>query len=421
MCLSDRERGVKPLNARKIIVGVTGSIAAYKSAELVRKLKQQGCEVTVVMTPAATEFITPLTLETLSGRPVATEFFPAARRPEVLHISLAQWADLLVVAPATANVIGKVAAGIADELLTTVIMATEAPVLFAPAMNAAMYSNPILTANISRLRQYGYQFVEPEAGELACGGIGTGRLAPIETILEAIEGLLSCSPQGTEKLIQRGSSELSGKKVLVTAGRTEEDLDPVRFLTNRSSGKMGYALASEAEKRGAEVILVSGPSSLPSLPGVRLISVRSAEQMSREVKQWFPRCDVLLMAAAVSDFRPRNKTTSKIKKQEGLLLELEKTPDILLEIKSLKGDKGVGGFALETEDGLTNARRKLKSKGLDFIVLNAPTALGADANQVTVLGADGKTERLSQMSKLEVARGILDRVVGLLRTKCSDS
>jgi phosphopantothenoylcysteine decarboxylase/phosphopantothenate--cysteine ligase len=405
MCLSDGERGVEPLNARKIIVGITGSIAAYKSAELVRKLRQQGYEVTVVMTPAATEFITPLTLETLSGRPVASEFFPTARRPQVLHISLAQWADLLVVAPATANIIGKVAAGIADELLATVIMATEAPVLFAPAMNAAMYSNPILTANISRLRQYGYQFVEPEVGELACAEIGKGRLAPIQTILAAIEELLN------------SSSELSGKKVLVTAGRTEEDLDPVRFLTNRSTGKMGYALASEAKRRGADVNLISGPSGLPSPPGVRLISVRSAEQMSREVKQWFPRCDVLLMAAAVADFRPRDKAASKIKKQEGLLLELEKTPDILLEIKPLKGDKIVGGFALETEDGLANARRKLKSKGLDFIVLNAPTALGADANQVTVLGADGKTERLSQMSKLEVARGILDRVVGFVRTK----
>jgi len=386
-------------------VGVTGSIAAYKSAELVRKLKQRGAEVTAVMTPAASQFISPLTLETLSGKPVASELFPATRRPDILHISLAKWADLMVVAPATANIIGKVAAGIADELLATVIMATQAPVLFAPAMNTAMFSNPILTANISKLRQYGYQFVEPEVGELASGEEGKGRLAPIETILEAIEKLSS------------RSSELSGKKVLVTAGRTEEDLDPVRFLTNRSSGKMGYALASEAKSRGADVVLVSGPSHLPSPPGVRFISVRNAEQMSQKVKHWFAWCDVLLMAAAVADFRPRKKAASKIKKVRELSLELEKTPDILLEVKPLKGNKIIAGFALETEDGLANARQKLKTKGLDFIVLNTPAALGADTNQATILGADGQTEQLPQMSKQGVARRILDRVVVLLRTR----
>jgi len=386
-------------------VGVTGSIAAYKSAELVRKLKQRGAEVTAVMTPAASQFISPLTLETLSGKPVASELFPATRRPDILHISLAKWADLMVVAPATANIIGKVAAGIADELLATVIMATQAPVLFAPAMNTAMFSNPILTANISKLRQYGYQFVEPEVGELASGEEGKGRLAPIETILEAIEKLSS------------RSSELSGKKVLVTAGRTEEDLDPVRFLTNRSSGKMGYALASEAKSRGADVVLVSGPSHLPSPPGVRFISVRNAEQMSQKVKHWFAWCDVLLMAAAVADFRPRKKAASKIKKVRELSLELEKTPDILLEVKPLKGNKIIAGFALETEDGLANARQKLKTKGLDFIVLNTPAALGADTNQATILGADWQTEQLPQMSKQGVARRILDRVVVLLRTR----
>ncbi|OPX31399.1 MAG: hypothetical protein B1H40_04075 [Candidatus Latescibacteria bacterium 4484_181] len=330
MCLSGGEKKVESLVARKVIVGVTGSIAAYKSAELVRKLKQRGAEVTAVMTPAASQFISPLTLETLSGKPVASELFPATRRPDILHISLAKWADLMVVAPATANIIGKVAAGIADELLATVIMATQAPVLFAPAMNTAMFSNPILTANISKLRQYGYQFVEPEVGELASGEEGKGRLAPIETILEAIEKLSS------------RSSELSGKKVLVTAGRTEEDLDPVRFLTNRSSGKMGYALASEAKSRGADVVLVSGPSHLPSPPGVRFISVRNAEQMSQKVKHWFAWCDVLLMAAAVADFRPRKKAASKIKKVRELSLELEKTPDILLEVKPLKGNKIMG-------------------------------------------------------------------------------
>ncbi|RKY72833.1 MAG: bifunctional phosphopantothenoylcysteine decarboxylase/phosphopantothenate--cysteine ligase CoaBC [Candidatus Latescibacterota bacterium] len=405
MCLSGGEKKVESLVARKVIVGVTGSIAAYKSAELVRKLKQRGAEVTAVMTPAASQFISPLTLETLSGKPVASELFPATRRPDILHISLAKWADLMVVAPATANIIGKVAAGIADELLATVIMATQAPVLFAPAMNTAMFSNPILTANISKLRQYGYQFVEPEVGELASGEEGKGRLAPIETILEAIEKLSS------------RSSELSGKKVLVTAGRTEEDLDPVRFLTNRSSGKMGYALASEAKSRGADVVLVSGPSHLPSPPGVRFISVRNAEQMSQKVKHWFAWCDVLLMAAAVADFRPRKKAASKIKKVRELSLELEKTPDILLEVKPLKGNKIIAGFALETEDGLANARQKLKTKGLDFIVLNTPAALGADTNQATILGADGQTEQLPQMSKQGVARRILDRVVVLLRTR----
>ena len=405
MCLSGGEKKVESLVARKVIVGVTGSIAAYKSAELVRKLKQRGAEVTAVMTPAASQFISPLTLETLSGKPVASELFPATRRPDILHISLAKWADLMVVAPATANIIGKVAAGIADELLATVIMATQAPVLFAPAMNTAMFSNPILTANISKLRQYGYQFVEPEVGELASGEEGKGRLAPIETILEAIEKLSS------------RSSELSGKKVLVTAGRTEEDLDPVRFLTNRSSGKMGYALASEAKSRGADVVLVSGPSHLPSPPGVRFISVRNAEQMSQKVKHWFAWCDVLLMAAAVADFRPRKKAATKIKKVRELSLELEKTPDILLEVKPLKGNKIIAGFALETEDGLANARQKLKTKGLDFIVLNTPAALGADTNQATILGADWQTEQLPQMSKQGVARRILDRVVVLLRTR----
>jgi len=401
-------RGVdKVLSERKILVGVTGSIAAYKSAELVRRLKGQQAEVIAVMTRSAVRFLSPLTLETLSGNPVATDLFPKERPYGTGHISLAEWADLVVVAPATANIIGKVASGIADDLLSTVIMATTAPVILAPAMNVNMYNNPIVGENIRKLRLHGYGFVEPEIGELACGTVGQGRLAAIERIIDAIIDGLDIS------------SQLAGKKVLVTAGRTEEDLDPVRFLTNRSTGKMGYALADRARRRGADVLLVSGPSSLPVPRGLRFESIRTAEEMRKKVKTAFPSSDVIIMSAAVADFRPRQISAAKIKKGpqevESVFLELERTVDILSEIAGQKGDKILVGFALETENGLMNARSKLREKDLDLVVLNDPSGFGSDTNRVTLIDRSGNIEQLPQMTKVEIADRILDRVVEIIR------
>ena len=388
---------------RNIIVGVTGGIAAYKAAELVRALRKRGAEVTVVMTEAATRFIAPLTMETLSGRAVAVALFPPNKRVGVRHISLAEWAHLIAVAPATANFLGKVASGIADDLLSTVVMAAQGPVLFAPAMNDRMWTNPMVQDNVRKLMHAGTHFVGPEEGLLASGRIGPGRLAGIERIVEAIEGMLD------------RSEGLCGKRILITASRTEEDLDPVRFLTNRSTGKMGYALAEVAQRRGAEVVLISGPTHLSAPGGVELVRVRTAEEMRGAVVEHFDRCDALVMAAAVADFRPKTFSDQKIKKgEQELVLELERTPDILAEIGSRKGDKVVVGFAVETEDPLDHAREKLRKKHLDFVVLNNPlvegAAFGTDTNVVTILDRQGNVEELPKMSKREVAQKVMEKV-----------
>jgi phosphopantothenoylcysteine decarboxylase/phosphopantothenate--cysteine ligase len=390
-------------NNKNIVVGVTGGIAAYKAAELVRALRKRDVEVKVVMTEAATRFITPLTMETLSGHAVALTLFPPNKKVGVRHISLAEWASLIVVVPATANFLGKVASGIADDLLSTVVMAAGGPVLFAPAMNDRMWTNPMVQNNVRMLRGAGAHFVGPEEGVLASGKIGVGRLAGIERIVEAVEGFWD------------RSDALRGKKILITASRTEEDVDPVRFLTNRSTGKMGYALAEVAQRHGPQVVLVSGPTHLSPPENVELVRVRTAEEMRRAVIERFEKCDALVMAAAVADFRPETFSEQKIKKGgKAWALKLERTADILSQIASEKGNRVVVGFAVETEKPIEHAREKLRKKNLDFIVLNNPlvegAAFGTDTNVVTILDREGKVEELPKMSKREVAEKVMEKV-----------
>ncbi len=395
------------LKGKRIVLGVTGGIAAYKAAELVRELVRSGAEVFVVMTRSAQAFITPLTFQTLSGNKVTTELFSLIEESEIGHISLADRADLLVIAPATANTIGKIAGGIADDMLTTIVMATKAPVLLAPAMNVHMWENPICKENIQKLRGRGYHLIDPEAGELACGYEGKGRLAEIPAIVEEIRSILS-------------PKDLSEEILLVTAGPTEEPIDPVRFLSNRSSGKMGFALARAARLRGAQVILVSGPSSLPAPPRVKSIPVRTAAEMREAVLENLAQASVLVMAAAVSDYRPRGTSPEKIKKSEAeLALFLELNPDILGEAGQRKGKRLLIGFAAETENLLANARKKLAEKNLDLIVANDVSLPGAgfavDTNIVKLIDRCGKVEELPLMSKEELADRVLDRVL-LLRS-----
>ena len=389
----------------KLVLGVTGGIACYKAVELVRLLVKDGFLVQVVMTRGAIEFVTPLTFQTLSGFPVATETFNLTQESEIGHINLADSADLFVIAPATANVIGKIAAGIADDLLTTVLMATQAPILIAPAMNIHMYENPILQENIRKLRRLGYHFMEPAEGYLACGYEGKGRLPEPEKILEEIRRLLK-------------KKDLVGEKLLITAGPNREPLDPIRYLSNRSSGRMGYALARAAIRRGAEVALISGPTELEPPPGARLTSVTTAAEMRRAVLEEFSSCTVVIMAAAVSDYRPVELADKKIKRGKGPIdLRLEPNPDILKEIGSKKNGKMLVGFAAETEELIANAEKKLKEKNLDMIVANNISEAGAgfdvDTNVATILDRNGAIRSLSLMSKDELAEQILDHLLAL--------
>lgn len=390
---------------KNIILGVTGGIAAYKAAELTRLLIKGGANVHVIMTKGATEFVTPLTFQTLSRNPVHTDIFSLTQEADVGHISLADRADLSVITPATANIIGKIANGIADDLLSTTIMATKAPVLLAPAMNCNMYDNPIVQGNMERLKGYGYHFIDSETGELACGYEGKGRMAEPSDILEEIEAILS-------------PKDLKGERILVTAGPTYEAIDPVRFIGNRSSGKMGYALASMALRRGADVTLVSGPSSLRPPKGVGFISVESAEEMGKAVMANLKDATAVIMAAAVADYTPKKAVSEKIKKGKGpLSLELEKTLDILSEIGKKKGKRLLIGFAAETENLVANAKKKLKEKNLDLIVANNVKEPGAgfvvDTNIVTIIDKKGNIEELPKMSKEDVAWMVLDRVAAL--------
>lgn len=390
---------------RKVIVGVTGSIAAYKAAELIRAIRRRGADVKVVMTEAATKFVSPLTFETLSGNEVSWKLFPE-RKWDVGHVRLAEWAEVLVVAPATANFLGKAAVGVADDLLTTVTLAARCPVVVAPAMDAFMWANPVVQENVRKLKGLGYKLVGPEEGELASGLTGKGRLADLGRILDAIGEAL-------EDL-----RLLAGRKVLVTAGRTEEDIDPVRFITNRSTGKMGYALAEAARTMGAEVVLVSGPTDLEVPWGVRVVRVRSAGEMRDAVLEHLGWCDILAMAAAVVDFRPAKVSPKKIKKEDGLVLEFERTPDILAEVAKKKGERFTVGFAVETEDEVEGGKRKLREKKLDLIVVNNPTVEGAgfgwDTNVATLIDRKGRVEELPRMSKRELARRIWRKVTELL-------
>lgn len=391
---------------KKVVLGVCGGIAVYKAVELLRLFVKAGADVSVVMTQSAQEFVTPLTFQTLSGNPVHSELFNLYQEKEIGHISLADSADLFVVAPATANVIGKVAAGIADDLLTTSLMATQAPVLFSPAMNVHMYENPIYQRNEMSLRELGYHFIDPDHGALACGYEGQGKLPEPEAIFIAAQNLLA--PQ-----------DLAGQSLLVTAGPTREELDPVRYISNYSSGKMGYAIARAARQRGAEVILVSGPTFLPPPLGVTLLPVVSAAQMRDTVLEALPQATAVVKSAAVADYRPVAAATQKLKKNDDdMTLVLEKNPDILAELGQNKQGRVLVGFAAETQDLLKNASEKLKRKNLDLIVANDVTQSGAgfdvDTNIVKLLHADGHMEELPQLSKDEVAHQLLDRVVELL-------
>jgi phosphopantothenoylcysteine decarboxylase / phosphopantothenate---cysteine ligase len=388
-----------------VVLGVSGGIACYKAVELVRLLVKDGFVVQVIMTRGAMEFVTPLTFQTLSGRPVASETFDLTQESEIGHIRLADTADLFVIAPATANVIGKVAAGIADDLLTTVLMATQAPVLIAPAMNIHMYENPILQENVRKLRRLGYYFMEPAEGYLACGYEGKGRLPEPEKILEEIHRLLK-------------KKDLVGEKLLITAGPNREPLDPVRYLSNRSSGKMGYALARAAIRRGAEVALISGPTMLEPPAGARLIPVTTAAEMRHAVLDEFPWSTAVIMAAAVTDYRPADFASKKIKRGRGPIeLRLEPNPDILKEIGAKKNGKLLVGFAAETDELVANAKKKLKDKNLDIIVANDITGAGAgfdvDTNVATILDRGGGVRALPLMSKDELAEQIFDYMLTL--------
>jgi phosphopantothenoylcysteine decarboxylase / phosphopantothenate---cysteine ligase len=388
-----------------VVVGVAGGIACYKTVELVRLLVKENFVVQVIMTRGAMEFVTPLTFQTLSGRPVATETFDLTQESEIGHINLADSADVLVIAPATANVIGKIAAGIADDLLTTVLMATQAPALIAPAMNIHMYENPILQENLRKLRRVGYHLMEPAEGYLACGYEGKGRLPEPEKILEEIRRLLK-------------KKDLVGERLLITAGPNREPLDPVRYISNRSSGKMGYALARAGLRRGAEVTLISGPTELEPPSGARLVRVTTAEEMRHAVLEEFPRCTSVIMAAAVTDYRPVDRATKKIKRGKGPIeLRLEPNPDILKELGARKNGKMLVGFAAETEELLANAEKKLTDKNLDMIVANNVTEAGGgfdlDTNIATILDRSGAFGALPLMSKDELADEIFDHLLAL--------
>jgi len=387
---------------RKIVLGVTGGIAAYKAAELTREIVRRGGVVKVVMTRNALEFITPLTMATLSGHRVHTDMFDPERGHDIDHIALARWADLMIIAPATANFIGKVAGGIADDLLTTVVMATRSPVLVCPAMNDAMWANPVVGENTDKLRRLGCTVVEPAHGDLACGTEGKGRLADLDEILERATDLLS-------------PRDLVNERILVTAGPTREPFDPVRFITNYSSGKMGYALARAARQRGAKVVLVSGPTALPAPVGVEVVPVRSACEMRDAVLARLEDATVIVKAAAVADYRPAVCAEQKIKKRRGVFeFCLERNPDIIAEVGRNKGDRILVGFAMESENLLKNARKKMRDKHMDLIVANDLTEAGAgfqgDTNVIRILSPDGRVEALPLMDKLEAAGRILDRI-----------
>jgi len=397
----------------RITLGVTGGVAAYKAAELVRRLQQDSFAIQVVMTRGAREFIAPLTFAALSGQKVITDLFAesggeANLESAIEHIAVAQRTDLLLIAPATADILAKFARGIADDFLTTLYLATTAPVVVAPAMNVNMWNHAATRENIEMLRARGVKIVDPDEGYLACGMTGAGRLAGQEQIVAAVRETLHFK------------RDLDGQTVLITAGPTCEDLDPVRYLTNRSSGKMGYAVAEAAARRGARVILVSGPTSLDAPAGVHRIDVRTADEMHRAVAEKFPECSIAIFAAAVADYRPVAKLEQKIKRdKEPVTLSLQPTTDILASVAKNKGERLVVGFAAETQAVAENARKKLVAKNADMIVANDVTAEGAgfdhDTNIVTLFARDGRDLPLPRMSKSEVAQRILDEV-GRLRS-----
>ncbi|RLQ95793.1 bifunctional phosphopantothenoylcysteine decarboxylase/phosphopantothenate--cysteine ligase CoaBC [Falsibacillus albus] len=393
------------LKGKNILLCVTGGIAAYKAAALTSKIKQAGADIKVIMSDSARQFIAPLTFQALSRNEVYFDTFDE-KNPEVIaHIDLADWPDLIIVAPATANVIGKLANGIADNMITTTLLATKAPVWIAPAMNVNMYDHPAVQKNIQTLDRYGYQFIEPSEGYLACGWVGKGRLEEPEKIVSLIEGFFH----------DRSKGMLKGKRIIVTAGATKEKIDPIRYFTNRSSGKMGFAIAGEAAKEGAEVLLVTN-SSLPAPDGVTILPAETAEDMYHEVMKHAPEADIIIKSAAVADYKPKYIYGHKMKKQDGdLVIELERTKDILKDLGEKKEHQFLVGFAAETENIDQYAMKKLQQKNADIIVANNVTQEGAgfagDTNIVTIYKRDGSKKELSLMSKRMVAKELLNEIV----------
>ena len=391
---------------KRVVIGVTGGIAVYKALDIISALKKKNIDVKVIMTDYAQKFVTPLAFQSLSQNMVITDMFAEPKAWEIQHISLAQWADLMLIAPATANIIGKVANGISDDMLSTSIMATEAKVIFAPAMNTKMYENKIVQNNIKKLQEYGYEFIEPASGRLACGDIGKGKLADVNHIVERV----------LEELEEK-ELDLKGKKVLITAGPTIAPIDPVRYITNKSTGKMGYAIAEEAKERGAEVTLVSGPTNLPKIQGVNIINIKTNSEMKDAVIEHYNSADIVIKSAAVADYKPKVYSTEKIKKGDGdLELTLTRDNDILKMLGENKTHQILIGFAAESNNVIENAKKKLKNKNLDFIVANDITAkdtgFASEDNKVTILSKDGKVINLDKMSKKQVASNIFDMILG---------
>ena len=390
------------LNDKNIVLGVTGGIAVYKAVEIVSRLRKMCANVDVIMTKSAAEFVTPLTFQSLSQNYVTLDMFEEPKTWDIEHISLAQKADLFLIAPATANIIGKVANGIADDMLSTTIMATKAKVVFAPAMNTNMYTNPILQENIEKLKGLGYEFIKPGRGRLACGDYGEGKMEEPINIVEYIVSSLT-------------DRQLEGKKIIVTAGPTIEAIDPVRYITNFSSGKMGYALAKEVKSRGADVLLISGPTNLEVPSGVDLVKINTTREMLNTIKDNFDDYDALIKAAAPLDYRPRTVSDKKIKKtEENLNLTFIKNPDISEEISKIKKNQIMVGFAAETDNLIQNAKNKIKRKDVDFIVLNdisrKDAGFRSDNNIATIIDKNGNINEYSKMSKQELSKIIVDKL-----------
>ncbi|WP_299571340.1 bifunctional phosphopantothenoylcysteine decarboxylase/phosphopantothenate--cysteine ligase CoaBC [uncultured Leptotrichia sp.] len=400
---------------KNILVGVTGGIAAYKSAGIVSFLKKKGYNVKVVMTENATKIIGPLTLETLSRNRIYVDMWDSNPHYEVEHISLADWADMVLIAPATYNIIGKVANGIADDMLTTILSAVsiKKPVFFALAMNVNMYENPILKENIDKLKSFGYRFIDAEEGLLACNYSAKGRMSEPEDIVDEIERYSIFSK------IENFNTALKGKKILITSGRTKENIDPIRYLSNNSSGKMGYSLAQAAVDMGAEVTLISGPTDLKVPNGLKnFISVESALEMYKKVDEYFKNTDIFIACAAVADYRPKEYKKEKIKKSDSdFVIELVRNPDILLEMSKKKEKQLLVGFAAETNDIRENALKKLKKKNLDIIVANNASVMGSDENVIEIIRKDRTSVEISQKSKVELAYDILSEVIFELKKR----
>lgn len=392
---------------RCVCVGVTGGIAVYKALDVISQLKKKDIDVRVIMTKSATEFVTPLSFQSLSQNMVVTDMFAEPKAFEIQHISLAKRADVFLVVPATANIIGKVANGISDDMLSTTIMATKAKVIFAPAMNTNMYENRIVQDNIRKLKDYGYDFIEPDSGRLACGDIGTGKLADVNSIVNKVM---------SEIIKLDKKQDLKGKKVLITAGPTQSNIDPVRFITNKSTGKMGYAIAEEARDRGAEVTLISGPTTLEKPYGIKTIDVTTNEEMKNEVLSCYEESDIVIKSAAVADYKAKEYSKEKIKKSEGdLTISFERDNDILKILGDKKKDQILVGFAAESSNLLNNAKNKLNKKNLDYIVANditsVDTGFGSDNNRVIILSKEGEEIYLDKMSKREVASKIFETIL----------